>query len=612
MSTLFSATGIEWNLIDLYAGPEDPQIEADLRDVERRCTAFAERFRPLFATHDSLTREGLLAAVKEYESIAEQMGRLGAYVGLLTAADTANDVYRILEDRIHQQLVDRENQLAFFELCWLALDDDRAARMFGDPRLADYEHYLSAARRYKPHTKSEPEELLLNQKSLTSRAAWMNLFDEFVASLEYTLEYEGETRVLTQPSILALNYDSDRNLRKAAQTCFFAELTRHELVLTHIFNAIAQDHGLNDQIRRYDSPMSSRHLANEVAPAVVERMIEVTQANYGIAHDYYRLKARLLGLPRLATYDQYAPIAGEMPSCLYEQGRATVLDAFGKFHPTLRDVASKFFENDWIDAEVRPGKRSGAFSASTIPTVHPYILLNWTDKLRDISTMAHELGHGIHQYLSRRQSYLNFHHPLTIAETASVFGEFLTFDYVMESTTDPQVQLGLLCSKIEDAFATVFRQNVLTRFEQLAHTARRKEKLSSDAICGHWWSANQALYGDAVEMFDLYRWGWTYIPHFIHTPFYCYAYVFGELLVLSLYRMYQEEGKSFVPRYMQLLESGSSAPPEVLLQRVGADISDPAFWQKGLNVLRDMVGVATELAGKVHPTSLSERSQARA
>lgn len=597
MSAPSSAAGIVWNLSDLYTGPDDPKIDADLAECERRCTAFAETYRPLFASASSLTREGLLAAVVEYEKIAEQMGRLGSYVGLVTAADTANDVYRRLDDRINQKLVDRENQLAFFELCWLAVDDQRAAELINDPALANYAHYLSAARRYKPHTRSEPEELLLNQKSLTSRAAWMNLFDEFVASLEYRLEYKGETRCLTQPQILALSYDPDRELRKTAQACLFTELSQHELVLTSIFNAVAQDHRLNDQIRQYESPMSSRHLANEVAPQVVDRMLEVAEANYAVAHEYYRLKARLLGLPKMATYDQYAPVAANMPPCTYQNGRDTVLAAFERFHPTMREVASQFFDNNWVDAEVRTGKRGGAFSASTIPSVHPYILLNWTDKLRDVSTMAHELGHGIHQYLSRKQSYINFHHPLTIAETASVFAEFLTFDYVMENTTDPQVRLGLLCGKIEDAFATVFRQNVLTRFEQRAHAARRKEKLSSEELCEHWWQANAALYGDSVDMFEPYRWGWSYIPHFIHTPFYCYAYVFGELLVLSLYRMYQEEGQAFVPRYLELLESGSRAAPEVLLKRVGADIADPAFWQKGLDVLRDMVGKAVELAG---------------
>ena len=597
--TTSSAAGVAWNLNDLYLGVDDPQIQRDLDKLSLLCTVFESKNRPLFTNEGALAAIALRVAIEEYEQIAQMMSRLGAFAGLLTAANTADDSYRRLEDRLQQQLIERENQLAFFELSWLEITDDVAGRLVDEPELSNYRHYLTASRRYKPHTRTEAEELLLNQKSLTARAAWTTLFDEFTASLVYTLDYKGETRRLTQPTILALNYDADRDLRRAAQSCFFAELSQHELVFSSIFNVIAQDHSINDQIRRYESPMASRHLANEISPDVVTRMQEAVEANYGVAHEYYRLKARLLGLPQMATYDQYAPVAVNMPLCTYEEGRRTVLAAFERFHPSMRETASRFFENNWIDAEVRPTKRGGAFSASTIPAVHPYILLNWTDKLRDVSTMAHELGHGIHQFLSRKQTYFNFHHPLTIAETASVFGEFLTFDYVMETTTDPKVKLGLLCSKIEDAFATVYRQNVLTRFEQSTHAARRQEKLSSEEICKHWWQANAALYGDAVEMFEPYKWGWSYIPHFIHTPFYCYAYVFGELLVLSLYRMYQEEGKSFVSRYLQLLESGSSAAPEELLRRVGADITEPAFWQKGLDVLQSLVHKAVDLAKQV-------------
>ena len=593
-----SAQGVLWDLHDLYAGLDDPRIAGDLQECRDAAKAFAAKNRGVFSRSDA-TPGAIKQALEELERIYEKLGKLGSYAGLRTAVDNLNTANRQLEDQIEQASVEIQNQLTFFELEWLAVDEPAAAALSSDPLLANYRHYLEASRRYKPYTLSEPEELLMNQKSLTARSAWVNLFDEFTASLEYHLDYNGEKRTLTQPGLLALVYDSDRGLRKAAQECLYTELSRHELVLTNVFNSITQDHSLNDQIRHYPGPMASRHLANEVAPEVVARMQEVAEGNYGIAHDYYRLKARLIGLDKLATYDQYAPVAAKMPSCLYENGRDTVLAAFGQFHPRMREIAQEFFDLNWIDAEVRQGKRGGAFSASTVPSVHPYIMLNWTDKLRDVSTMAHELGHGIHQYLSREQTYLNFHHPLTVAETASVFGEFLTFDYVMEHERDPEVRLGLLCSKIEDAFATVFRQNVLTRFEQSAHAARRVQKLSSSEICEHWWNANHALYGDSVDMLELYRWGWSYIPHFIHTPFYCYAYVFGELLVLSLYRMYQEEGAAFVPRYLQLLESGSSAPPDVLLQRVGANIADAGFWQKGLDVLRGMVKQAIELADQL-------------
>lgn len=593
-----SATGIRWNLEDLYLGIDDPNIERDLTGCRTSCELFEKQYRGMLKTGNA-TAPQVKQALVDLEKILETISKLGSFVGLLTAVDSLNNEYRKLEDRIDQLGVEIQNRLTFFDLELLDLEDSVAEKLASDPALSNYSHYLRSARRYQPYTKSEPEELILNQKSLTSRTAWVNLFDEFLASLKYEFEYEGEKQTLTQPALLSLVYDADRNKRRAAQECLYAELSSHELILTNIFNALTQDHGLNDQIRNYGSPMASRHLANEVAPPVVDRMMEVVEANYPIAHRYYKLKAKLIGLEKMATYDQYAPVVTKMPSCEYQEGKKTVLAAFRKFHRTMEDIASRFFDDDWIDAEVRQGKRGGAFSAGTVPSVHPYILLNWTEKLRDVSTMAHELGHGIHQYLSREQTYLNFHHPLTVAETASVFAEFLTFDYVMETETDPEVRLGLICSKVEDAFATVFRQNVLTRFEWSAHTARREAKLSSEQICQFWWDANHALYGESVEMLPQYKWGWSYIPHFIHTPFYCYAYVFGELLVLSLYKMYKEEGADFVPRYLQLLKSGCSESPEVLLKKVGADISDAGFWQKGLDMLDSLVRQAESLAAQL-------------
>lgn len=597
MNTPSSAQGVYWDLSDIYQGIDDPQIEKDLQACQTASEQYARTYRGLFSRQPSA--EAVRTALAELEQLYEKLSRLGAYAGLRTAVENLDPGCRQLEDKIDQASVEIQNRLTFFDLEWLEVPEAEALALADAPELQNYRHYLISSRRYKPHTLGEKEEVLLNQKSLTARGAWVNLFDEFLASLQYSLDYNGETQTLTQPALLAMSYQPDRNLRKAAQVCLYDELARHELVLTNVFNAITQDHSLNDQIRHYNNPIASRHLANEIEPNVVARMQSVTEANYDIAHRYYRLKARLLGLDKLATYDQYAPVATKLPSCNYTDGRDMVLAAFGRFDPTMQNIARQFFDHSWIDAEVRPGKRGGAFSASIVPSVHPYVMLNWTDKLRDVNTMAHELGHGVHQYLSREQTYLNFHHPLPVAETASVFGEFLTFDYLMEVEQDPEVRLGLLCSKVEDAFATVFRQNVLTRFEQTAHAARRERKLSSDDLCGYWWGANEALYGEAVEMLEQYRWGWSYIPHFIHTPFYCYAYVFGELLVLSLYRMYQEEGAAFTPRYLELLRSGSKWAPAELLQRVGANINDEDFWQKGFEVLKKLVTQAEELAAKL-------------
>jgi oligoendopeptidase F len=318
-------------------------------------------------------------------------------------------------------------------------------------------------------------------------------------------------------------------------------------------------------------------------------MMEVTEANYGIAHDYFRLKASLLRLPRIVLYDQYAPVGRELTPFNFAQAQQVILDAFGAFTPVFRDIANEFFAKRWIDAEIRKGKRGGAFCASPSPQLHPYILCNYTDNLRDVMTVAHELGHGLHGTLSQKQSFLNYDTPLTTAETASVFSEMLVFDYLVERQNDPQVRVALIAGKIEDTFATVFRQNVLTRFEQAVFSKRQAGRLTPQAIGNLWIKSNEKYYGDAVEMPEGYSWGWSYIPHFIHTRFYCYSYVFGELLVLSLYRMYREQGKDFVARYLALLEAGGSDSPEALLRPLGVDFHDPEFWQKGFDEIRSLV-----------------------
>jgi oligoendopeptidase F len=344
--------------------------------------------------------------------------------------------------------------------------------------------------------------------------------------------------------------------------------------------------------------MVQRHLFNEIVGAAVDTMMQVTESNYGLGRDYFKLKARLLGLPGLALYDQYAPVGQEVSAFPYLQAEQVILQAFEAFTPTFREIAAEFFAKHWIDAEVRKGKRGGAFCASPSPRLHPYILCNYTDNLRDVMTVAHELGHGLHGCLSRKQNYFNYDTPLTTAETASVFGEMLVFDYLVERQTDPQVQIAMLAGKLEDIFATVFRQNVLTRFEQAAFAARKERRVTPEQLGALWIEANGKYYGDAVEMPKGYCWGWSYIPHFIHSRFYCYSYVFGQLLVLALYRTYREEGKTFVPKYLALLEAGGSDTPEALLRPLGVDIHDPNFWRMGFEEIRGMVKRLDDLIGK--------------
>ena len=346
--------------------------------------------------------------------------------------------------------------------------------------------------------------------------------------------------------------------------------------------------------------MAPRHLANEISDTVVEALMTAAERHHATVQRYYRLKGRLLGVEPLYDYDRYAPLFPDQPECDWPQAHRIVQESYQAFSPRAGAIIREFFDKKWIDAELRPGKRGGAFSSSAVPSVHPYILMNYTDKLRDVMTLAHELGHGLHQYLSRPIGYLQCDTPLTTAETASVFGEMLTFHRLLELYPDPRTRLAMLCSKIEDGFATVFRQVVLTRFEQSLHKARREQgELTTEQINDLWLAANRPMHGDVVRLSDGYGWWWLYIGHFIHVPFYCYAYAFGELLVLALVQKYKQEGAAFVPRYLELLSAGGSEAPHILLAKMGVDVNDPGFWELGLRLLGEMVSEAEALAGKV-------------
>ena len=594
----FSAAGVRWDLGDLFAGHDDPRIEQILSASLGRAQAFARAYRGSVAIPGGPPPERLLAAVTELEGLEADLRRVGVFADLLYAADTGRAEYRALKERVELQGTEIGNTILFFELEWMELPAEAAERLMADPVLAGYRHYLHCLRRFRPYRLSEPEERLLNERDNTGRRAFARLFTECTTALSFPVERDGATQQLTMSEVLALAHHPDRELRRRGLESLYAVLGANALVLTSVYDTLLLDHLTLDRLRRYPSPMAERHLANEIDPEAVERMMAVAEANYGLARRYFALKARLLGLPRLALYDQYAPVGNALPTCPYPEGERTILDAFQSFAPLFRDIAQRFFAQSWIDAEVRPGKIGGAFCASVTPDLHPYILCNYTDNLRDVMTVAHELGHGLHGYLARKQSLFNAETPLTMAETASVFCEAVVFDHLVRTQADPGVRLALVCGKIEETFATVFRQTVLTRFEQAVFERRTRGRLTAEAISTVWLETNQRYYGDAVELTDGYRWGWSYISHFIHSRFYCYSYVFGELLVLSLYRRYKEEGARFVPRYVQLLESGGSDSPEALLQPLGVDIHDPAFWQKGFDELRALIELAEELAGR--------------
>ena len=606
------AAGVRWDLSDLYAAPDDPAIEADLDRALVQSRSFAERHRGGVA---ALAAAELAVAIDELEALNEPVARAASYSQLVFAADTSDSRNGALMQRVQERISEIRNTLLFFELEWVAVEKEAAEALLADSALAKRRHLLDSMRRYRPHLLSEPEERILEEIANTGRRAFSRLFDEIMSSMRFQIpkysgaeehsrveengsaEENGKTEDLGEEEVLSRLYSPDRDVRRAAATALTAGLLANAGPLAFIFNTLVQDKATDDRLRDYGAPMDARNLGNEIAGGSVDALLSACVERYPLVARYYRLKAAILGLDRLEDYDRYAPLPGSDRSVCFEDAKNLVLDAYGDFSPEMADIARRFFDDRWIDAELRPGKRGGAFSASTLPSVHPYVLLNYTGNLREVMTVAHELGHGIHQTLAAAQGLFEQDTPLTTAETASVFGEMLVFRRLMKLESDPKARLALLCGKLEDAFATVFRQVCMTRFEESLHAARRREgELARARIDELWLDANRPMFGDSVHLSDDYGCWWLYIPHFVHSPFYCYAYAFGELLVLALLRCYDEQGESFVPRYLDLLRAGGSQSPEALLARLDIDITDPAFWRGGLALLEDMVDQAQELA----------------
>jgi oligoendopeptidase F len=595
-----SADRVTWDLSDLYAGLEDPRIGADLDSALKRAQAFEARYRGRIDVPGGPASQEMLEAVTELESLCEQMDRPAIYASLLHAAKTDDPRHGALLSRTREARTEINQHLIFFDLEWVKVSDEAAAVLLAAPALARYRHYLEHKRVWRPHYLSEPEEKVLEEKSITGRAAFVRLFDETISTLRFPFVYAGRTEVLSLEQVLAKLQDADRTVREAAARAVTRGLQDNAHLLTYLLNTIVLDHKTDCKLRHYNSPMAPRNLANEIPPGVVDALISAAERYHGTVQRYYRLKGRLMGLETLYDYDRYAPLFSDQPHCDWATARRVVQEGYEAFSPTAGAIIRQFFERHWIDAELRPGKRGGAFSSSAVPSAHPYILMNFTDRLRDVMTLAHELGHGLHQYLSRGVGYLQCDTPLTTAETASVFGEMLIFRRLQEVYPEPRTRLAMLCRKIEDGFATVFRQVVLTRFEQSLHRARAEQgELSTEKINELWMEANRPMHGDVVQLTDGYAWWWMYIGHFVHVPFYCYAYAFGELLVLALVQKYQQEGPAFVPRYLELLAAGGSEAPHVLLGQLGVDVNNPAFWELGLRLLDDMVTQAERLAAQV-------------
>lgn len=587
-----------WDLSDLYAGVDDPAIaQNSLRQLER-AKQFEERYRGKIDSPEC-TAALLREALDEYESIGRERARPMAYASLLFAADTSDPARGAFLQKLQVESTAISRHLIFFDLEVGRMAEAVYASLRDDPALAEYRHYLEHERAAARHHLSEPEEKVVEELANTGVRAFVRLFSEINSRATFQVELKGEKHEMNQSQVLALLYDADRDARRAASEAMTATFKGNAHVVTYIYNNLLQEKATTDRLRGYTYPEQARHENNELEPEVVQNVVEVTTENFGVVADYYRLKRQLLGLDELTHYDRYAPLSASGTQIGYAEAKNVVLDAFGRFSPQVRDLTEPFFTRGWIDAEVRNGKRGGAFCAYITPDLHPYVHMNYTGRARDVMTLAHELGHALHGCLASRNNYLSFIPSLPMAETASVFGEMLVFESLQSRLTDPRERLVLLCNKIEDTFATVFRQVSMFRFEQAAHQARRAEgELTTERYNALWQSTMQEMFEDSLKLEDDHAWWWLYIPHIFATPFYVYAYAFGELLVLALYARYRQEGEPFVARYLELLATGGSRKPTEVLGELGIDIREKAFWQGGIDLIGEMVEQAKALAAQ--------------
>lgn len=602
--TTTPASDHNWDLTPLYASPNDPAWENDLQGALSAAHAFAAELRGTFAA-TTIRAPHLAVALQRYAALQKLGLKPYFYAQLLFSARSDDDRHKALFAKARETWHALTETTLFFELDLLRLSDEAFAPLLSAPELQEYAHYLQQLRAHAPYTLSEAVEQALKRKDLSGKEAFAQLFEEITGEMRFTFTFPGEEapREASGEELLALLYHPDAVAREEAFATFLNGHAAAATVLVACFNNIFLDHGKEAELRGYPELMTPTYIESETAPAMVERMMEVSEANYLLGQEYFDLKRQLLGLERMKNTDLYAPLSTTVRSIDFAEAHTTVLAAFSSFSPQLASLAQSFFTEQRIDAFPAPGKSGGAFCHGLAPGLSPYILTNYTGTLRDLSTLAHELGHGVHFTLSGRQNLFNYNAPLPLAETASVFAEMLLTRHLLAVESDPQLKIALLCSKIEEIIATTLRQNVLTRFELAAHQKRGEGLLSADDLCALWSAENGKLFGDAVEMIEPYRWGWSYISHFIQSRFYCYSYIFGELVTLALYRRYQQEGESFVPKYFALLASGGSCSPVEALRPFGIDLNDPGFWQEGYDLVRELLA---ELRGLIEKSKTQE------
>jgi oligoendopeptidase F len=574
----------EWNLADLYTAPDAAAFKADMQRGEAEAKAFAEKYRGKLA---QLSGAALAEALKAYEAISDLLGRTGSYAQLYYVGDTTDAARGKFYGDVSSKLTEISTQLLFFELELNRIDDAALEKAMQEPGLNHYRSWIENLRKEKPYQLDDKLEELFLEKSQTGYGAFNRLFDETMADLRF--EVDGQSLAI-EPTLNLLQSPEEAK-RKAGADALAKTFKENLRLFTLITNTLAKDKDISDRWRGFKDIAAARHLSNRVEPEVVDALVAAVRAAYPkLSHRYYRMKAKWLGKDKLMHWDRNAPLPAEdTREVPWAEAEKMVLSAYGEFSPEMAAIAKTFFDKKWIDAPVRPGKAPGAFAHPTVPSAHPYVLLNYMGKTRDVMTLAHELGHGVHQVLAAKQGALMASTPLTLAETASVFGEMLTFQALLRQTTDPKKRKILLASKVEDMINTVVRQIAFYTFERKVHTARKEGELTPDKINDIWLEIQAESLGDSIGIGPGYETFWTYIPHFIHSPFYVYAYAFGDCLVNSLYARYQESEGGFQEKYFTMLKAGGTKHHSELLKPFGLDATNPEFWQKGLSVISGMI-----------------------
>jgi oligoendopeptidase F len=590
-----AANGVAWDLPPLLNGA--PNVDALIDAADAICAELVSSGRDRIAFMNATE---LSAFHRRYAELIELLGRAGSYASLMFAGDTVDPANGARVAHVQQRATAINTQLLFIELEWASASDEHVDAIIDtpDPALDFIRHHLRSARRYRPHLLSEPEEKILAEKTVTGESAWGRLFDELSASMEITLEQpDGTTTMAPLLQGLAMLQHPDRAVRQRAHAAVNAGLEPGMRTRTFVFNTLLNDKAVDDRLRNFPTWVSSRNLANDASDDSVQALVDAVVGRYDIPHRWYALKAKILGLNTIADYDRSASVATAESQVPWSVATEVVTDAYSSFSGELASIVQRFLRENWIDAPNRAGKRPGAFCSYTVPSHHPYVLLNWTGRTRDVATLAHELGHGVHGYLAREQGVFQMSTPLTLAETASVFGETVTSKRLLGMLTDPNERLALLAATLEDSIATVFRQIAMNRFEHAVHTARRSQgELAIEAINELWAQTQTDMLGPSVDITEGYRNWWSYIPHFIHTPGYVYAYAYGQLLALSVYRRYEQVGEGFVPQYLDMLRAGGSMSPQELARIVDCDLADPNFWVGGLAIVDEQLTVAEEAA----------------